>query len=237
VTKLRVDPSKPMRASVKIIGVPDAVPGWVSNISVMADSSSRWFNPDAKDYPVDITLAKTPTGLKPGVGVETRIFVDRISSTLAAPLAALYTVGKDSYVFTRKAGSTQTTPVIVKLGQVNDTHAQIVDGVKAGDQVLLLSAGQGRELLEKAGIKLDDAPTTQPADEMPLPPMAAPPTIKPTIEQDGASSGAPSGGTASQRPAGGEGRRRREGGASGAAPSGTPGSVTPAAAPAATPKP
>lgn len=218
VTKLRVDRSNPMRASVKIIGVPEAVPGWVSNISVMADSSSRWFNPDAKDYPVDITLAKTPQGLKPGVGVEVTVYVDRIPSTLAVPLAAIYTVGKESYVFVRKGGSTETTPNLVKLGQVNDTHAQILDGIKEGDQVLLLSAGQGRELLERAGIKLDDVSTTQPVEEFALPPMPGgngPKAGEQGGSQDGASTGGQSGG-GERRSSGGESRRRREGDSNGA---------------------
>lgn len=230
VTKLRVDRQNPMRASVQIIGVPESVPGWVSNISVMADSSSRWFNPDAKDYPVDITLARTPTGLKPGVGVEVKIFVDRISSALAVPLAAIYTVGKESYVFTRKGNTADTTPTLVKLGQVNDTHAQILDGVKDGDQVLLLSAGQGRELLERAGVKLNDAPTTQPIEELLLPPIPGPPGVK-SGEEGGSADGASTGGQPSNgERRGGEGRRRREGGGGNSAGDSSGGSST--AAPA-----
>ena len=48
------------------------------------------------------------------------------------------------------------------MGATNDTHAEIITGVHEGDDVLLLQPGQGRGLLEKAGIKVQ--PTTRPGD-------------------------------------------------------------------------
>jgi len=158
--KLRVDPENPMRATVKLTGVPEPVGGWVSNISVLADSGNRWWNPDNKEYPVDVTLDRTPSNLKPGVGAEVKIFVDRLNNVLAAPLASMYSAGPDSYVFVRDGKGTK--PQKVALGAVNDTHAEIREGLKAGQDVLLLQPGQGRELLEKAGIKVQ--PATRPAD-------------------------------------------------------------------------
>ena len=160
VSKIRVDPNRPMRAVVKVNGRPDPLGGYVSNISVMADSGGRWWNPDAKEYPVDVTFDSTPPGLKPGVTAEVKIYVERVNDALAVPLAALYSAGPDSYVFMRD-GAEGHRPVKVKIGAVNDTHAQVVQGLKAGDQVLLLQAGQGRDLLEKAGIKV--APATRPS--------------------------------------------------------------------------
>lgn len=166
VNKLRVDPNRPMRAVLDIAGMPKPMGGWVSNISVMADSGGRWWNPDSKEYPVDVTLDTTPPGLKPGTSVEVKIYVERINNALAVPLAALYSAGPDSYLFERD-GSGGHRPMKVTIGAVNDTHARVVEGAEIGDQVLLLQAGQGRELLEKAGIKiaaatrpsvLDDAP-------------------------------------------------------------------------------
>jgi hypothetical protein len=48
-------------------------------------------------------------------------------------------------------------PAAVKVGETNETLAQLIEGLAAGEQVLLLEAGQGRDLLEKAGIHLDTA--------------------------------------------------------------------------------
>ncbi|HEV2295017.1 MAG TPA: hypothetical protein VGR35_14275 [Tepidisphaeraceae bacterium] len=211
VNKLRVDPSRPMRAVLKIAGIPEPMGGWVSNISVMADSGSRWWNPDSKEYPVDITLDYTPPGLKPGVTTEVKIYIERINNALAVPLAALYSAGPDSYLFQRD-GRGGHTPLKVKIGAVNDTHAQVLEGASAGDQVLLLQAGQGRELLEKAGIKI--APATRPAvlDEVPPIPLdrgPSPGANRGNNDNDNASGDRPT-----TSPSRGE-RRRRQGGAGG----------------------
>jgi hypothetical protein len=166
VSKLRVDPDNPIRATVKIVGVDQPIGAWLSNISIMADSSNRFWSPDSKDYPVDVTLDSTPPNLKPGISVQVQLFIDRLHQVLAVPLGAVYVAGDDNYVFLR-AGAGQTRPVKVGLGQVNETHAQIASGLSAGDEVLILEAGQGRELLEKAGIKVaaPTAPTSQPFEK------------------------------------------------------------------------
>ena len=132
-----------MRASVKLVGVPDPVGGWVSNISVLADSGNRWWNPDNREYPVDVTLDYTPPALKPGVSAEVRIFVDRLDNVLAVPLPTIYSSGRTSYVFVRQGKDVK--PVEVAIGSVNDTHAEIRQGLTAGQQVMILQAGQGRE--------------------------------------------------------------------------------------------
>jgi multidrug efflux pump subunit AcrA (membrane-fusion protein) len=167
VSKLHVDPNNPIRATVNIVGVEKPVGAWLSNISIMADSGQRWWSPDSKDYPVDITLDTTPAGLKPGVSVQVKLFIDRLRHVLAVPLGAVYAAGADNYVFLR-GGAGQVRPVKVSLGQVNETHAQVASGLSAGDAVLVLEAGQGRELLEKAGIKIAaPAATSQPFDNKP----------------------------------------------------------------------
>ena len=173
--RLRVDPANPIRAAVKIVGQQHPIGATLTNVSIMADNSSRWFSPDTKEYPVDVTLDHTPAGLKPGMSVETKIFVDRLRQVLAVPLGAVYAAGTDSYVFVRSAG--ETKPAKVAIGQVNETHAQVTSGLTRGEQVLILAAGQGRELLEKAGIKIEpQASTTQPFDAIPpRPPQVAGP--------------------------------------------------------------
>ena len=178
VARLRVDPNNPIRAVARIIGVPEPIGATLTNVSIMADSSSRWFSPDTKEYPVDVTLDHTPAGLKPGLSVETKLFVDRLKQVLAVPLGAVYAAGTDSYVFVRNGR--ETVPAKVVIGQVNETHAQVTSGLSRGQQVLILQAGQGRELLEKAGIKVEpptSSSTTQPIDAVPpRPPQIASPT-------------------------------------------------------------
>ena len=163
VSNLRVDPKHPLRATVDVVGQPSINTGWLSSISIMADSSNRFWNPDSKEYPVDVTLDQTPKGLKPGVSANVKIYVDRLHNVLAVPVSAVYAAGNDSYVFIR--GDSDPKPVKIAVGQVNETHVQVAGGVSEGQQVLILQAGQGRELLEKAGIKVESRPsTTQPFD-------------------------------------------------------------------------
>jgi HlyD family secretion protein len=139
------------RAAVHIVNLPDAIGATVTHISVLVDNTQRWWNPDLKEYPVELTLDQTPAGLKPGMGVRVDVLVDHLSNVLAVPLPAIYATGPDSFVFVRNPGG-DVRPVKVTLGQTNDTHAQIVSGVATGDQVLVLQTGQGRDLLAKAGM-------------------------------------------------------------------------------------
>ena len=96
--------------------------------------------------------------------MQAEIYVDRLIGVTAVPLAALYAAGKESYVFVRGAND-ELRPAKVTIGQANETHVQVLEGISAGQEVLILQSGQGRELLEKAGIKVE--PATKPSDEAP----------------------------------------------------------------------
>jgi hypothetical protein len=153
-----------MRARVKIVGVPQSLGATLTKIAVLSDSGQRFFNPDLKEYPVDLTLDETPAGLKPGMGAVAEIYLDHASNVLAVPLAAIYSTGPDSYVFVQQGSEVQ--PRKVRIGRTNETLAELIgDSIKAGDQALMLQAGQGQDLLDKAGIK--SAPTTQRSEGAP----------------------------------------------------------------------
>lgn len=127
--------------------------GTVQKISVLADNSQRFWNPDLKEYPVDLVLDNTPGNLKPGMSLQAEIFIRRLNNVISVPLASLYAVGNEAYVFVNKDG--RPFPSKVKVQDTNETHAAIESGLTAGQDVLVLQAGQGRELLEKAGIKIE----------------------------------------------------------------------------------
>ena len=158
--KPKLDENTNMRAMVKILGVDRPIGATLSKVAVLPDGSQRWWNPDLKEYPIELTLDETPAGLKPGTRIDAEIFIDRFEDVLAVPLAAIYTVGTDSYVFVRDGEAVVHRKV--KVGASNETHVQVISGVHEGEQALLLQVGQGRQLLEKAGVKLDE-PTTRPS--------------------------------------------------------------------------
>lgn len=156
VTRLR----EGQRALINVSGVPKQLTGTVTKISVLADSGGRWWSPDVKEYPVDIELDETPQGVKPGVGATAEIFVARLDNVLTVPISTIYSSGPRTFVFMKPAGDESPTPREIKLGLSSTTHIEVREGLKAGEEVLVLQAGQGRELLEKAGIR-DESATTR----------------------------------------------------------------------------
>jgi HlyD family secretion protein len=160
------------RAVVRVTGLREPIGASLTRISPVSDSSSRWMNPDTREYPVELALDWTPPNLKPGIGVQVEILVDQVADAVSVPLAAIYSAGADNFVFAKggspaaaDAGgdavdSALASPRKVNVGVANETHVRIVDGLKPGEQVVLLQAGQGRELLERAGIQ--PSPNDQP---------------------------------------------------------------------------
>ncbi len=151
-----------LRAKVRVAGMSKPIGATVTKISVLADSSQRWFNPDLKEYPVDLVLDETPKSLKPGMGANVEILINHLDNVLAVPLSSIYSAGPDTYVFIRDGDKVK--PAKVKVGQSNETHAQIREGLEAGASVLILQAGQGRDLLEQNGIHVE-GPTTRSSDD------------------------------------------------------------------------
>jgi HlyD family secretion protein len=141
------------RASLAITGMVEPIGGTVEKVSVVADSGNRWWSPDTKEYPVELILDHTPAGLKPGLTANAEIFVESVSDALSIPVPSLFTAGRRSYVFLPKGDGFE--PREVRLGMVNDTHAQVLSGLEEGDAVLMLEAGEGRRLLELAGVQLE----------------------------------------------------------------------------------
>ena len=161
VSKLRVDDNNPMRAMVNVVGFKKPIGASVSKIAVLADSSQRWWNPDLREYPVELVLDETPANCKPGLGAQVEVLVERKTKALCVPLTSIYSQGTQAFVFVRN-GLGDPKPAEVRIGATNETHAEVFGPVAAGQDVLLLQPGQGRQLLERAGIKLQ--PTTRPSD-------------------------------------------------------------------------
>lgn len=147
-------------ATVKLNSIPTPLIGSVSKISPIADSVDRWSNPDRRDYPVDVILDETPPGLKPGMTAQVSILTRRIEDAIYIPVGALYSAGNQRYAFVVQDNS--FNPVSVEIGSVNETDVQILTGLQPGQNVLLLQAGQGKTLLEQAGIKVVPAAPTEP---------------------------------------------------------------------------
>jgi HlyD family secretion protein len=147
-----------MNASLEITGVLQPLTGTVSKVSIVPVSGNRWMNPDSKDYPAEILLDYTPSNLKPSTSVRSTITIKSLGSVLAVPLEAIYSAGSQAYVFVDEVG--KPVPREVKLGESSLTHVEVRSGLSEDEMVLRLEAGQGKRLLDEAGIKIE--PATQP---------------------------------------------------------------------------
>ncbi len=232
-----------MPARVEIAGLPEPLNGSVGKVSIVPVSGNRWTNPDAKDYPAEILLDTTPGNLKPSTSAKAAIMINTIDNALAVPLEAIYSVGNKAFVFV--VNGEQREPREVKVGQSNIHFVAIQSGIKEGEQVLILEAGQGKRLLDDSGIKI--APATQPAREPGRGnvgpngmPGSGPGSGGVNMNIAGSTPGASSGGdsaSASDRGANadaGDRRRRRDGsqggpGGANGPRTGAPGSAAPAA--------
>jgi multidrug efflux pump subunit AcrA (membrane-fusion protein) len=192
-----------LKANITVANYKQPLSATLAKISPLADNSQRWWNPDVREFPVDLYLDETPPNFRPGMGAVSEIIIARHEGVLAVPLTTLYTVGRQSFVFIRDGNDLK--PAEVKLGDVNETHAILLEGVRQGDEVRILQAGEGRAILDAA----------VQAGEVKL----APPATRP--------SGAPGGRT--------DGERRRPGPSGATAPQITPPAPTSTQQPTATP--
>ena len=89
---------------------------------------------------VKIRLDQVPVGLKPGFTVSIQIIVATKEGVLAVPQEALFQEGSKNYVYQIEGGRLLKTEVTVGIG--NDTHQEIISGVKVGDVVVLNPSNQ-----------------------------------------------------------------------------------------------
>jgi len=95
-------------------------------------------------FPVVVELTDTE-GLRPGMNVSVEIVVDERANVLQVPLEAVSTDDEDNSSVTvmRPDGETVVRPV--KLGLTNNSHAEIIEGLFAGEKVVLAQPEGGEE--------------------------------------------------------------------------------------------
>ena len=93
-------------------------------------------NSDAKVFEVKIQVAESDTTLRPGMTTANAIETLVLPNALSIPLEAVTSEDNVPYVFKRTGG--RTVKQEVATGALNDTHVLITDGLKEGDEVLLI---------------------------------------------------------------------------------------------------
>jgi HlyD family secretion protein len=89
---------------------------------------------------VVIDLPRLPPGLGDGYRVETRIGVWEGADVTIVPISALFRQEQDWAVFVVRGGRAKRTRV--QIGERNATGAQVFDGLRAGDEVVVFPSDQ-----------------------------------------------------------------------------------------------
>ena len=95
------------------------------------------------------TLANTDGLWRPGSAVKARITVDQKPASLVVPLSALQTFRDWDVVFVRVGDTYEARPV--ELGKRDGTQVEILEGLKAGDQVVVEQSYLVKADIEKSG--------------------------------------------------------------------------------------
>jgi len=140
--------------------------GRVCKIAVLADSSSRWLNPNLKEYETEILLDGTFSQLKPGITARAQILVAELRNVLAVPVQAVFGKGSKYFVFVDNNGDVK--PVEVKVGASSNEYAEIKDGLAEGLMVRLAITDEMKLML----------PEQQNEEAREPPPPSTPPTKK-----------------------------------------------------------
>lgn len=137
----RVRPGQTVNVKVDAVG-DQRFPGRVESIGVLAEQTSRWMDPNLREYTVRIGLDKaallTPRGqdLKPSMRCEAEIVLGHVSGALVVPVQAVFNEGPVRFVHVQEAGTTQYVRRPVSLGQRSDRFAEVRVGLKEGERVL-----------------------------------------------------------------------------------------------------
>jgi len=121
---------------VRLDARPDAVlRGKVSRVAVLPDSQNPWLDAGVKVYEVIVKLNETPDDLKPGMTAHTEIVLARFENVLTVPIAAVFAERENAYCWRVRDGKPERAGV--RVGQMNDARAEILQGLTEGERVLL----------------------------------------------------------------------------------------------------
>ncbi len=111
--------------------------GVVDSVGIMAQQGGGWGGDNVREYEVKIAL-KIPEGsppLKPSMRCEAQVTTEKVENVLSVPLTSVFNEGPRTVVYAVRGGKYQRLGV--KVGRRSDLMAEITEGLKPGEQVLL----------------------------------------------------------------------------------------------------
>jgi HlyD family secretion protein len=127
-------------ATVDNWGDGESLTGRVRRIEPAAFTRVSALGVEEQRVNIVIDLPHLPAGLGDGYRVETRIGVWEGADVTIVPISALFREGQDWAVFLVRGNRAELTRV--QIGERNATGAQVLDGLRAGDEVVLFPSDQ-----------------------------------------------------------------------------------------------
>lgn len=97
------------------------------------------------------TVANSDGLWRPGSAVKARVTVDRQSAALVVPITALQTAEDQDVVYVQQGETYRTRPV--KLGRRDAERAEVLEGLKAGEQVVVAQSFLIKADIEKSTVE------------------------------------------------------------------------------------
>lgn len=124
-----------MPVSVVIDAYPD--PPFNGEIERIADLAvRRERGSKVKHLKVTVSLEETSEFMKPGMTVRTEVLINRVEDVHCVPLESVFSDQEQQYVLSQALGGWRRQDV--SLGQANDTHVIILEGVSDGDVIAMI---------------------------------------------------------------------------------------------------
>jgi len=125
------------KAEIRIDAFPNIIfQGTVKSISQLADSTRPWLSNGVKEYPAVVDVDDlNGQEVKPGMTAEVKILVGALKDVLCVPVQAIAEHKGDFFAYVSTPTGVKRKQV--RVGESNETHIQIVDGLEPGDQVAL----------------------------------------------------------------------------------------------------
>jgi hypothetical protein len=134
---------------VSVDAFPDEqLTGIVTKVAVVADSANSFMNPDLKVYPTTIKIDGTHEWLRPGMSAEIDILVRSLEDVIYIPIQAVTYFDDKRVVYVSRRGRSERREI--EVGAFSDSYIEIVGGLEAGEEVLLLPPQQS--LTDASGV-------------------------------------------------------------------------------------
>ncbi len=135
--------------AVRIDAFPDMrLTGEVIKVAVVADSGNAFMNPDLKVYPTIVRIDGEHGWLRPGMTAEVEILVASLENTVYVPIQAVTYLEDKQVVYVSRAGRREAREV--QTGNYSEQFIEILSGLSAGEEVMLLPPRQSGQLASQA---------------------------------------------------------------------------------------